>query len=269
MHLHDAPQNRQRLLRRVAGFFFAAGRHYGLPPSVGRGFAARGFFFAHQVGRHVGDAVYGVVVEGVMPRVFGEPVDVVVLARPAALAATAEVVGPDDLVDAVLAAAEDLLEQQAAGRRLPPIDVKEQAAVAGQNAVCLLQARAQKAQIVVEAVAVARLVQGGGAVAVAAEAGAVAGAVSVRFDALAALHFAGVEGRVYVDERHRCVRHFGEQRQVVAEKDLPLWSGQGRRCGWHLCGAHCGAGQASWRSSFLSSSLACAGLALPREAFMT
>ena len=56
----DALEDAERFLRGVAGFFFAGGRDDGVPPDIGGGLAACGFFCADEAGGHVGDAVAGV-----------------------------------------------------------------------------------------------------------------------------------------------------------------------------------------------------------------
>ena len=97
--LHDAPQDPQRFLRRIAGLLRAARRHDGVPPGVGGQLAARRLLRPHQTGRHVGNALDRLGVEHVGRRVPGVEQDVVVLGRPSVLRAAAVVVGPDHLVE--------------------------------------------------------------------------------------------------------------------------------------------------------------------------
>ena len=62
---HDALQDPQRLLRRIARLLLAGGRHDRVPPDVGRRLAARRLLRAHQPGRHVRDPVALVQIEHV------------------------------------------------------------------------------------------------------------------------------------------------------------------------------------------------------------
>ncbi len=126
----------------------------GVPPDVGGGFAAGGLFGADQGGGHVGDAVDGVEVEGVDVGVAGVPEDVVVLGRPAFAGAGAVVVGPDDLV-LEAGAAEDRVEHDLAVVYLARVDVEEERAVGGEDAVRFDHAGTEEADEVVEAVGVA------------------------------------------------------------------------------------------------------------------
>ena len=100
--------------------------------------------------------------------------DRVVLRRPAPLRLGAVVVGPHELVQEALAA-EDLVEQQLHVVRLALVEVQVERALGVEQAVDLAQARLEEAEVVVEAVAVGRALEQLGAVAAAAEPGAVAG----------------------------------------------------------------------------------------------
>ncbi len=83
--MHDAAQDRQRLLRGVAGLLPAVGADDRVPPGVGGSLAARGLLRADQPRGHVRHAIDVVVVEDVAVRVLDVDEDVVVLGRPAAL----------------------------------------------------------------------------------------------------------------------------------------------------------------------------------------
>ena len=149
----DAPQDAQRFLRGVTGLFFAIGGHDGVPPGVGGQLAARGFLRSHQPGCHVGNALNGVIVEGVMLRILGVPEDVIVLGRPLLARARAVVVRPDDLVQKALAP-EDLVQQHLAVMHLAVINVKVQAARGRENPFGFHQARLDKGEEIVKDVAV-------------------------------------------------------------------------------------------------------------------
>src|SRR6185312_774208 len=82
--------------------------------------------------------------------------DRVVLGRPATAGARAVVVGPDQLIEELLAA-EDLVEQQLAVVRLAVVDVEVQRAVLAQEPARLFQTRCEKAEVVVERVAIGGL----------------------------------------------------------------------------------------------------------------
>ncbi len=218
----DAVEDAEGLLGGVAGLLLAGGRDDGVPPDVGGGLAAGALGRADELGGHVGDAVAGVEVEGVVLGVAGVPEDVVVLGGPAGGGAGAVVVGPDDLV-LEAGSGEDLVEQDLAVVDLAGVDVEEEAAGGGEQAVGLEEAGAEEAEVVGEEVGVA--VGGGGsdglgAVAMAAEAGAIAGGVADGLDAGAGLAAAGVEGRIDVDEVDGGRFHAAEEREVVALEDL-------------------------------------------------
>ena len=174
-----------------------------MPPDIGWRLAAGCLGCADESRRHVGDAVALVEVEGVAPGIPGVPEDVVVLGGPAFGGSCAVVVGPDDLVlEAV--ATKDLVEHDLAVVDFAVVDVEEEGAGGREDSVRFDQARAQEAEEVVEAVAVAcasaLLLQHFGAVAPAAEADAVACFVANGLHLGAALAFAGVEGGIDVDQ---------------------------------------------------------------------
>jgi hypothetical protein len=134
------------------------------------------------------------------------------LGRPAFGGAGTVVVGPDDLVleagtTGGCRRGEELVEQDLDVVDLARVDVDEERAGGGQDADGFGEAGAQEAEVVVEGVGVGG---GGGwgehfgAVAVAAEADAVAFGVADGLEAGALLRRAGVEGRVDVDEFYGC-----------------------------------------------------------------
>ena len=174
-----------------------------MPPDVGGGFAAGGFFGADEAGGHVGDAVGGVEVEGVVGGVFGVPEDVVVLGGPAFGAARAVVVGPDDFV-LEAGAGEDFVEEDFAVVDFARIYMQKEGTRGSQDAVGFFEAWAKEADVVVEGVEIVGcgglVVELDGAVAAATEAGTVAGVVADGFEAGSGLGVAGVEGWVDVDE---------------------------------------------------------------------
>jgi hypothetical protein len=81
------------------------------------------------------------------------------------------------------------------------VDVEEEGAGGGEDAVSFNHSGAQETDEVVELVGVAGGLSGEdlGAVAFAAESGAIAGVVADGFHLLPGLAAAGIEGRVYVD----------------------------------------------------------------------
>ena len=203
MDADDALEDAERLLRGVAGFFFASGGDDGMPPDVGGGFTACGLGCTDQARSHVGDAVGRVEVEGVARGIFGVPEDVVVLGGPALGGAGTVIVGPDDFI-LKTGATEDLVEHDLAVVDFAVVDVEEERAGGGEYAVRFDEAGAEEAEEVVEAVVVAGATGLGGedvgAVAAAAETDAVASFVADGFHLLAELPFAGVEGGIDVDE---------------------------------------------------------------------
>lgn len=152
--LDDAVDHAEGFLGGVAGFLGAVGGHDGVPPGVGGEFAAGGFFGTYQPGSHVGDALDGVDVEGVVLGVFGVPEDVIVLGRPFFTRTGAVVVCPDDLVEERLAA-KDGVEENFTVVDLAVVDVEVEAAVGLEQAVRFGQAGLEKSQVVVEDVGVA------------------------------------------------------------------------------------------------------------------
>jgi len=174
-----------------------------VPPNICWGFSACGFFGADEAGSHVGDAVAGFEVEGVAGGIFCVPEDVVVFGGPAFGGAGSVVVGPDDFVlEAV--ASEDFVEHDFAVVDFAVVDVEEERAGGGEDAVRFDHARAKEAEEIFEGVSIARrgrmVGDDVGAVSSAAETDAVARLVADGLDLLSALPFAGVEGRVDVDE---------------------------------------------------------------------
>ena len=124
------------------------------------------------------------------------------LGGPASFGAGAVVVGPDDFV-LEAGPAEDLVEQDFAVVDFAGVDVEEEAAGGGEDAVGFDEVRAEEGEIVAEGIGVTG---GGGhealgAVAMAAEADAIAGGVADGAHLRPELAFAGVEGWVDVDER--------------------------------------------------------------------
>jgi acyl dehydratase len=221
----DAFEDAEGFLGGVAGFFFAGGGDDGVPPDVGWGFAAGGFFGADKTRGHVGYAVRGGEVKGVVGGMFGVPEDVVVLGGPAFSAACAVVICPDDLVleagsPRAAVQGEDFVEHDLAVVDLAGVDMEEERASRRQDTVGFGEARSKEAEEVVKGVGVAGC--GGeflGAVALPSEAGAVASGVADGLDAVALLRGAGVEGRVDVDELYAAGGHFAEGGQVVLLDD--------------------------------------------------
>jgi len=189
-----------------------------VPPGVAGPLPALALLGRDEAGRHVGLAVDGVAVEQVAPGVLDVDQDRVVLGRPAAARLGAVVVGPDELVEKALAP-EQLVEQQLAVVRLAVVDVEVQRALRGEQPAHLAQARLEEAEVVVEVVAVGRLLEESRGVAAAAEAGAVAVRVGDGAQRPPCLRAAGVERRVEVGHRHGRVGLGAQQREVVAEQD--------------------------------------------------
>ena len=197
-----------------------------MPPDVGGGLAAGGFFGAYEPGSHVGDAVGGVEVEGVVFGVFGVPEDVVVLGGPAPGGTGAVVVGPDDLVLEAVAAiggcgGEELVEENFDVVHFARVYMQKERTRGIQDAMGFGEPRAEEAEVVGESVGV--VVGGGveffGAVAMATEAGAVAGVVTDGAEAGTLLGGPGVEGRVDVDELDGGVGEGAERGEVFGFDD--------------------------------------------------
>ena len=146
------------------------------------------------------------------------------LSRPAALGAPAVVVSPDDLVEEALTP-EDLIEQQLAVVGLAVVDVEVQGALAREQPAGLLQARREKREIVIEAVAVAGLGEQPRGVAPALEPHVLAVRVPDRLQCLARLHLAGVERRVDVHELEGLVGERRQQLQVLTEEESGRFPG--------------------------------------------
>ena len=219
MRAHDALHNRQRLLRRVAGFFAPVGRHHGVPPHIGRRFSARGFFRADKAGGEIRNSIHIFEIEYVIVGVFGEPINVVVLGRPARFAAPAEIVSPNNLVDAVFGPAENLFQQQAATRGFAPIDMKKQTAVGAQYPSRFDKPRTQKTLVIGERIVVTRFADNLAAIAATAESDSIRGFVVARAphpQTFARLPPPGVKRRIDINERDRGGSHPPQMRQVVA-----------------------------------------------------
>src|SRR5262249_51919384 len=113
-------------------------------------------------------------------------------------------------------AAEELVEQQLAVVRLAVIDVEVQRPARGEHAPHLAQPRLQEAEVVVEAVAVRRLLEQAAAVAPPAEAGSVAVRVDRGLNGPAPLRAAGVERRIEIGEPENAVGEALQRLQAVA-----------------------------------------------------
>ena len=103
--------------------------------------------------------------------------------------------------------------------RLARVDVEEQRPVGGEHAPRGFEPRREEAQVVVIRVVPAGTAEHFGAVALAAEAGAVAVRIAHRPQARALLHLAGVERRVEVDEPRDPVVQALQDVEAVAEHD--------------------------------------------------
>jgi len=124
-----------------------------------------------------------------------------VLGGPALGGAGAVVVGPDDLV-LEAGAGEDFVKQDLAVVNLARVYMEEEGTRGSEDAVGFFEAWAEEGEVVVEGVGVGGVWGKGffSAVAVSAEAGAVAGVVADGFEVGTGLGCAGVEGWVDVDE---------------------------------------------------------------------
>jgi len=100
----------------------------------------------------------------------------------------------------------------------PIIDMEIQRPLRREDTIGFLQARLQKSQVVIEDIQVFAATQADGLVAVAAEAGAVAGFGSFGLDLVPALALASVERRVDVDQVDAFGLHLLQDRQVIAKK---------------------------------------------------
>ena len=110
--------------------------------------------------------------------------------------------------------------------RLAVVDVQVQRPLLAQQPPRVLEARAQEGEVVVEAVAVGATGEHAGAVAPAAEPGALAGRVADHAQRPSHLRLARVERRVDVDQLEGAVRERRQQREILAEQDLPLGEGK-------------------------------------------
>lgn len=220
MDADDTLEDAERFLGGVAGFFLAGGGDDGVPPNVGGSFATCRFDGPDERGGHVGDAVSGGEVESVVGGMAGVPEDVVVLGGPAFGGAGAVVVGPDDFV-LKACAAENNVDHNLAIVDFAGVDMEEERAGWGEDAMGFDDARLEEADVVVEGVGVG---DGGGkgfcAVTVAAESGAVSGDVADGFHLDALLGGASVEGRIDVDELHAGVGESAQSGEVFAMDDL-------------------------------------------------
>ena len=89
----------------------------------------------------------------------------------------------------------------------------------------MLEARAHEGEVVVEAVVVGARAEHPGAVAPAAKPRALAVRVADHPQRPSHLHLARVERRVDVDQLEGAVREGRQQREVLAEQDVPLGEG--------------------------------------------
>ena len=216
MHLDDALEDAERLLRRIAGLFLAGRADDRVPPRVGRRLAARGL-----LRRPPGRAP---CTECGRPRRGGRcsPSGAASTRgccrawRATASCARAVVVRPDDLVLEALAA-EDLVEQHLHVVHLAVVEVHEQAALRRQQPLRFAQARLEEAEVVVERVGVAARGEPLGAIALALESGAVAVGIARRCQRGPPLDPPGVERRVDVDQLERPVGKAAQNLDIVAQ----------------------------------------------------
>lgn len=144
------------------------------------------------------------------------------LGRPAAPAARAVVIGPDDLVEEVLAT-EDLVEQQLAVVRLAVVDVEVERARLVEQSVRVSQARFEEGEEVRELVGVRGLGQQACRVAAARETDSIALIRLLGLQRSPVLALARVERRVDVDQLKMRVGQLGQQLEVVAVEDRVVW----------------------------------------------
>ncbi len=199
---NHATEYPQRFLGGVAGLFLAVGGDDGVPPGIRRQLAERGFGLTHQAGRHVRNAVDGILVEGVVFGIFDIQQDVVMLGRPAVFRPAAVVIRPDDLVQEALPP-EDGIQQDFAVMHLAVVNVEIQAARWFEQTVRLAEARFEEGQVIVKDIGIPFRADLDGLIAPSAEAGAIAIFVLFRADLRARLGFAGVERRIDVDQVNR------------------------------------------------------------------
>ena len=218
MNLHDAVDDGPGLLRGVSRLLPAVGTDDGVPPHVRGRLAPRGLERAHQRGRHVGNAVHGVEIEGKGVRILGVPENVVVLGGPALSGARPVIVRPDDFIDEGRTA-ENAVQHDLAVMDFPVVEMKEQRSFGRKNAERLLHARPEKARKVVEPVVVSAGFAPYGAIDLPLEAHPVAVIVAHGGKARAPLHPARVEGRVDIDEVHAGVRQGAQHVEIVGMKN--------------------------------------------------
>jgi hypothetical protein len=160
-----------------------------------------------------------------------------VLRGPAALGATAIVVGPHDLVEEA-PSTEDLVEQQLAVVRLSVIDVEIEGAVLAQQPARFEKARLQELEVVVVGVLVELPRDRRAAISAPLEPAPVAFAIGDCAERHPLARGAGVEGRVEVDELEALLSEVRQQLEVLAKQDLvahrPAPAGRGR-CGCWRC----------------------------------
>lgn len=180
-----------------------------MPPGIGGQLASRGLLRPHQPRCHVGDALDGLDVVGVMSRVFGIPEDVIVLGGPFLFGARAVIVGPNDLVQEALTP-EDLVKQHLAVVHFAVIDVKVEAAVGFEHPPGLNETRLDERDKIVEEVAVSLRTQLHRLIACPGKTCAVAGLAAFGANLGALLHMTGVERRIDINKIHRLGRQGGK-----------------------------------------------------------
>src|SRR5436190_19799472 len=208
---HDAPEDAERLLRRITGLLAAGRRDDRVPPDVRRQLPARRLFRRHEPRRHVRLAVDRSRVEEVTISILDVHEDGVVLRRPAPASSRAVVVCPDDLVQEAIAA-EDLVEQHLAVVGLAEIEVEVERSAVGEQPVRLTQARLEERDVVVEAVRERARRELRRSVAPAVEPGPVAARIRNGGEGSTRLDCAGVERRIGVDQLEEAVAKPRQQR---------------------------------------------------------